>query len=196
MNLVDRARKIILTPKPEWQVIAGEAPNIGQIIAGYVIPLALIPFVGHVIGWGVIGGGVTSFSIGIASGLVAFGVAIASVFLVAYVIDFLAPNFGSEKNLGRAVQLVAYSSTPGWVAGILHILPVIGWIATLASVYGLYLLYLGLPVTMKTPQDKVPVYLVISIVAVVVVYAAVSAIFGAIFFGVFGVTGLATMRGL
>ena len=130
MNLIDRAKNIILTPKTEWPVIAGEEPNNGQIIIGYVLPLALIPLLANIIGWGVIGRGVTSFGVGIASGLVAFGVAIISVYLAAYVIDILAPNFGSQRNLGRAVQLVAYSSTPGWVAGVFHIIPFIGWLAS------------------------------------------------------------------
>ena len=170
MNLVDRAKNIILTPQTEWQVIAGEEPNVGQIMTGYVIPLALIPAVASIIGWGVVGGGITSFSYGIASGIVAFGVAILSVYLVALVVDFLAPNFGSQKNMGRAVQLVAYSSTPGWVAGILNIFPFIGWLAMLASLYGLYLMYLGLPHMMKTPQEKVVIYLIVGIIAVVVVY--------------------------
>lgn len=195
MNLVDRAKNIILTPQTEWQVIAGEEPNVGQIMTGYVIPLALIPAVASIIGWGVVGRGVTSFNYGIASGIVAFGVAILSVYLVALVIDALAPNFGSQKNLGRAVQLVAYSSTPGWVAGILNIVPFIGWLAMLASLYGLYVMYLGLPHMMKTPQDKVVVYLIVGIVAVVVVYAVVGGILSAVLFGLFGVGALTSLGG-
>ncbi len=196
MNLVDRAKNIILTPQTEWQVIAAEEPSIGQIITGYVIPLALIPAVASIIGWGVIGRGITSLNFGIASGIVAFGVAVLSVYLAAYVIDFLAPNFGSQKNLGRAMQLVAYSSTPGWVAGVLNIIPVIGWLAMLASLYGLYLLYLGLPQMMKTPQDKVPVYLIVAIVVVIVAYVIIGGVLSAILFGIFGVSALATMGGL
>ncbi len=43
MNLVERAKNIIITPKTEWDVIAKEEPNIQQILFGYVLPLALIP---------------------------------------------------------------------------------------------------------------------------------------------------------
>jgi hypothetical protein len=32
MNIVERAKNIIMTPKTEWSVIAGEQPNIAQII--------------------------------------------------------------------------------------------------------------------------------------------------------------------
>ena len=55
MNLIDRAKNIITSPKTEWDVVANEEPNIQQIITGYVFPLALLPAIAMVIGWGVIG---------------------------------------------------------------------------------------------------------------------------------------------
>ena len=147
MNLVDRAKNIIITPKTEWVTIAGEEPNIGQIFTGYVLPLALIPAVASVIGWGVIGSGVFGGSIifGVAQGVIQLVLAFASVYIAAFVIDILAPNFGSQKNLGRAVQLVAYSFTPAWVGGVLNIIPLLGWLGGLFGLYGLYLLYVGFP---------------------------------------------------
>ena len=51
MNIVDRAKNIIMTPKTEWTAIAAEEPNVGQIISGYVIPLALIPAIAAMLGW-------------------------------------------------------------------------------------------------------------------------------------------------
>jgi hypothetical protein len=191
MNLVDRAKNIILTPKTEWPVIAAEQPNTMQIVTGYVIPLAAIAFVAQVIGYGLIGfGPLSSFSYGLGMGLIAFISAVAGVYIMAYVIDFLAPNFGSEKNFGRAFQLVAYSYTPAWVAGILHIIPVLGVLVLIASIYGLYLMYLGMPVMMKTPQDKVIPYLVVSIIVIIVVTFLLTLILSPIILGLFGVGAL------
>ena len=195
MNLVERAKNILLTPKTEWPVVAGEEPNIMQIFTGYVLPLAVIPTVAMIIGYGMFetafGQGLTW---GIAHGLAQFVSAFVVVYLTAFVIDFLAPNFGSQKNMGRAVQLVAYSFTPSWVAGILHIIPVIGWLASLISLYGLYLMYLGLPHLMKTPQDKAVPYLVVSIIVLIVVYFVIAAIFSAIFVSIFGLSLLSGIR--
>ncbi len=195
MNIVERAKNIIMTPKTEWPVISSETPAVGEIMLNYVLPLALIPAIAHVIGYGVIGGPLVSwsFTAGIAMGLVSFLTAVVGVYVTSYVVDFLAPNFGSEKNLGRSVQLVAYSYTPGWVAGILYIIPVIGWLAGLASLYGLYLVYLGMPAVKKTPQDKVVPYLLVTILVVIVVYFVLGLILTPIFFGIFGVSAL---RGL
>src|SRR4030065_237075 len=129
MNLVERAKNIIVTPTTEWDAVSAEEPNIQQILLGYVLPLALIPTIAVIIGWGVIGiFGFKSFSYGIAMGLVQLINAFLSVLIAGFVIDALAPSFGSQKSMGRAVQLVAYSMTPIWIAGILNIFPSIGWV--------------------------------------------------------------------
>ena len=184
MNIVDRAKNIIMTPKTEWPAIAAEQPNVGQIVSGYVIPLALIPAIAAVLGYGLIGRGMAaSFT---------WGIAIAIITFVAAVV---APNFGSQKNFGRAMQLVAYSYTPAWVAGILNIVPVLGLLVLIASIYGLYLLYLGFPQTMKTPGDKVVVYMVVSIIVLIVVYFVLTALLTAVVFGIFGLSAMSMIGG-
>ena len=196
MNIVDRAKNIILTPKTEWQAISSEEPNVGQIVTGYVIPLALIPAIAAMLGYGLVGRGMTSsFTLGIAMAIIGFVVALGGVYLTAYVIDMLAPNFGSQKNFGRAMQLVAYSYTPAWVAGILNIIPVLGVLVLIASLYGLYLMYLGFPHTMKTPDDKVVVYMVVSIVVLIVVYFVLTALLTAIVLGIFGLSAMSMIGG-
>lgn len=194
MNLVDRAKNIIVTPKTEWDAVSAEEPNIQQILFSYVLPLSLIPTIAVIIGWGLIGiFGFTSFTYGIAMGLVQLINAFLSVLIAGFVIDALAPSFGSQKNMGRAVQLVAYSMTPVWIAGILNIIPTIGWLAGLIGLYGLYLMYLGLAPLMKTPEDKKVGYLVVSIIILVVVYFVIAAILTAIFMAVFGLSILSAM---
>ena len=191
MILVDRAKNIIMTPKTEWLAIAAEEPNVAQIMTGYVIPLALIPAIATLIGYGVIGSGfMHSFTWGIAYGCVSFVSTVVGVYVTAYVVDFLAPNFGSQKNFGRAMQLVAYAYTPAWVGGVLNVIPALGVIGALAGLYGLYLMYLGLPATMKTPQDKVVVYLIVAVVVLIVVYMIIGAILTGILLSALGLTML------
>jgi uncharacterized membrane protein len=106
----------------------------------------------------------------------------------------LAPTFAAEKNNAQAIKLAVYSYTPGWVAGVLQILPTLGMLAALAGLYGLYLLYLGLPRLMKCPQDKAIAYtavvVVCAIVLAVIVGALGNAIVGAGMFGARGFSGL------
>jgi hypothetical protein len=189
MNLIERAKNIIISPKTEWDAVAKEDPNIQQIFVGYVIPLALIPAVATLIGWGLIGiYGFTSFNYGLAMALVQIINAILAVFIAAFVIDILAPSFGSQKNLGRAIQLVAYSMTPAWVGGIFGIVPVISWLGSLFGLYGLYLLYMGVSPLMKTAEDKKIGYIIVSIIVLIVVYFVIAAILTAILLAVFGLS--------
>ena len=180
MNLVERAKNIVLSPKTEWPVIAGESPETGQILLGYVLPLAMIPTIATALGLGLIGSGpVASFGLGISMGVITLVTSFLAVLIGTFVVDALAPTFGSEKNFGRSLQLVAYSWTPAWLAGILQIFPPLGILGTLAGLYGIYLMYLGLPVIKKTPQEKQVVYLVVVMVAIFVVYMIIAGIFTA-----------------
>jgi hypothetical protein len=197
MDIFERVKNIIMTPKTEWLVIAAEESNTAQIFKGYVLPLALIPAIAHIIGLSVIGRGMmSSFSWGIAMGLIQFILAFVGVYISAYVIAFLAPRFGSQQDMGRAVQLVAYSYTPAWVAGILSIVPALGVLVFVGGLYGLYLMYLGLPQMMKTPQDKVIGYLVVSIIALIVTYWIITLILTSIIFSVFGLSAMTMMKGM
>jgi len=189
MNLFDRVKNIIVSPKPEWDAIGNEEPNIQQILLSYVIPLALIPTIAIIIGYGLIGiYGFSSIEYGLALGLVQILNAILSVFIAAFVIDALATSFGSQKNMGRAFQLVAYSMTPVWIGGIFNLVPAIGWLGSLFGLYSLYLLFVGISPQMKTPEDKKVGYLIVSIIVLIIVYFVIAAILSAIILSIFGLS--------
>ena len=179
MNLIERAKNIILTPAKEWDVIAAEQPDTGKILTGYVLPLAGAAALAAFIGIGLIGVSILGIRIagvewGIYAAIEVLVNAFVSVFVAAFVIDALAPSFGSEKNMGRSIQLVAYSFTPIWVGGLLAILPAIAVVGTLLGLYGLYLLYLGIPKLKKTPEDKQIGYFVVSLIVIIVVYILIA----------------------
>jgi len=183
-NLVQRVINLLTKPKQEWLVINGEKAETVKLLAGYVLVLSLIPALTFFIKYGVIGStawGVTyrSISGGISQALLQLLSALIGVYLFAWVIDLLAASFDSEKNLGKTLQLAAYAYTPIWILGILNLLGTFGSLLVfLGAVYTLYLMYLGIPVLKRTPQDKVTGYLVISIIALFVIYLVVALILG------------------
>jgi hypothetical protein len=174
MNLIDRAKNIIISPVKEWDVIATETPDTGKIITGYVLPLAAAAALAAFIGIGLIGINILGIRVagvdwGVYAAIEVLVKAFVSLFVAAFVIDALAPSFGSEKNMGRSIQLVAYCFTPVWVGGLLAILPALALIGVLLGLYGLYLLYIGLPKLKKTPEDKHLGYFVVSLLVMIVV---------------------------
>lgn len=179
MNLVARAKAILMTPKQEWAAIDTEPLNVTALLTGYVIPLALIGPIARFIGFSVLGfGGLFRLSIGwgISQAILGFILAIVGVFVLAWVINALAPSFGAKKDMQQAIKLSAYSMTAAWIAGIFYLLPALSILALIGALYSLYLFYLGLPILMKSPGDKTPMYAVAVIVACIVVFFIIGSI--------------------
>jgi hypothetical protein len=185
MEIINRVKIILLSPKKEWEVIKGEDDPHGKVFISYVLPLALIPavcsFIGYgLIGYSVLGVHIGSISWGIRQAITQFVATAAGVYITAWVIQLLAENFGSEKNFDKAFSLVAYAYTPMCVGGVLYLLPALSTLASIASLYGLYLLYIGLQPMMKTPAEKNTSYFVITLLVTVLVTVILSVVLAAI----------------
>ncbi len=183
MNLVERARNILFTPKTEWNVIAGESATVGSLLTSYVIPLSLIPVLVTLLTEVLRTGSLLGLHFYIIAAVGTFIKSILAYVITTYVVDLLAVNFRSEKNIGRSAQLVAYSLTGLWVASILGIIPYLGWLAIIAGAsYSVFLMYLGVGTLKKTPDDQRIVYVIITIVIMLVVMFIIEAIYNAMFF--------------
>lgn len=170
MNLIERARNILTTPKTEWEVINSESATVGSLLTSYVIPLSLLAGIGTLLKYLFFN---AMLGIGYAIAYAVFTIVTVTItFAIStYIIDALAPSFSSEKDLNKSAQLVAYSGTAGWVAALLSFIPFLGWFITLAGfVYGIYLFYLGLGPLKKTPEDKKVVYIIIYFIIWMIIY--------------------------
>ena len=186
MNLIERIKNILITPKTEWEVINKETATPGSLFTGYVLPLAIFASLGTVIRYFLVSGSL-GISYMIAGAVIVFIAVLLSFYLTALIVDMLAPGFNSEKNMGKSAQLVAYSGTPSYIGGFLSFIPVIGLFISLAAwAYGIYLMYLGIGPLKKTPEDKKVVYLIVAFVIMIALYFLIAAILGAIIFGVIG----------
>jgi len=107
--------------------------------------------------------------------IVRYVLTLVGVYVLALIIDALAPTFSGEKNIDQAFKLAAYSYTPGWLVGIFALIPALGFLGIL-GLYGIYLLYVGLPVLMKSPQDKSKRYTITIIIAAVVIFIVIGVI--------------------
>jgi hypothetical protein len=158
-------------------VIAGESATVSSLYTGYIVILAAIPVIASFIKMSIIGTTVfvTTIRVGIVTGLIGaivqYALTLGGIYLSAFIIEKLAPNFQSEGDTVQALKLVAYAYTPAWIAGVCNLLPFIGILVVLAgAIYSIYLFYIGLPVVMRTPQDKVIVYMIVSAVVIFVIY--------------------------
>jgi hypothetical protein len=189
MDIVDRVQQIILKPKEEWLKIKEEKTTLAELFTSYAMILLAIPAIAQFIGNSLVGQKIPFagwYRMGIGTGLlyaILFYVfSLVSVYVFGIVINALAPTFSSKSDATNAMKLAVYSMTPVWVAGVLYIVPFLGWLVILAGLYGIYILYLGYACPMMdTPKEKVVTYLVVSLVVIAILWAIVAIILGAIF---------------
>ncbi|MBN8502602.1 MAG: YIP1 family protein [Sphingomonadales bacterium] len=172
-GLVERAKAILFEPDPTWRQIAAERASIGDIITRYALPLLAIGplamFAGTLIS------GIAGLGQGIAAAasmaVISFVMGLISLVVIALIADFLAPKFAGQSNRTQALKLVAYAMTPGWIAGIFGLVPTLGLLVLLASIYGVVLFYKGATPVMKVPADQAVGFTAVTIIAMIVVNA-------------------------
>ena len=98
--LVQRARSIVMQPSAEWPRIDAEPATIAGIYRSYVVILAAIPPLAYAVG--MILFGVSVFGVSFrpsTGGVIAYAVvmyllSLASIYVIALIIDALEPSFG------------------------------------------------------------------------------------------------------
>jgi len=175
MSLQTRVTGILTKPADEWPAIAAETIDPVGLMRDYAAPLAAIPAVCRFIGMTVVGISVpllgtirTGIVRGAAGAIVSWVFALAGAWLAAMVVEKLAPTFQSRGSMVHALKLVVYSMTPVWVAGVLNLIPALAPLGIIAALYAVYIFYLGLPVMMGTPADKVVPYMAVSALVIIV----------------------------
>lgn len=182
--LLQRVLDILMRPRETWLQINAEDGNPGRIYLGYLVFLAAIPAVAGFIGYSLVGVGAFGISVrvpvvqGLVSMVVGYVLSLAMVYVLALIANMLAPRFQAQQDMGSAFKLVAYASTAGMLGGVFSILPSLAMLGLLAALYSVYLIYTGIPVLMKAPQEKAVGYtaalVVCGIVAGLVVGLATS----------------------
>lgn len=190
-GLFNRVKAIILTPKDEWPKIAASTESISDIYRSWVLPLAAIGPVAQFIGGTLFGYGALGFYYkpslmgALGTAITSYVLTLVGVYLVAQIIDALAPSFGGTKNKVAAFKVAAFGSTAAWVAGIFGVIPALGFLGIL-GLYSLYLIFLGLPLLMKSPPEKATGYIIATIVAAVAVSMLVGVLSASLSRAVFG----------
>ncbi len=165
VGLFTHIKGLFTRPAASWEEINAENVKVPILFSGYVVPMLLLGSIAIFIGYGFVG--VESFLLKIKGTKWGLWFALrylfsgtAVFFISVFIIDLLAPTFHSERSIPKTAQLVAYASTPSWLAALFLIYPSLG-ILGLIGLYGIYLFYTGLPVMKKTPEDKRTIYMLV-----------------------------------
>lgn len=192
-GFISRVKNIVMAPTAEWQVIAPESTSIAQLYMGYVAILAALATVMAFVRMALIGvrlplgGGVMRYpmSSALSTAVMSFVFGLIGVFLVGLIINGLAGTFSAQKDQRQALKVAAYSLTPAFLSSILALSPVLPTLLQfLAGCYGIYVLYLGLPVVMGAPKEKAVGYTAAVVICTILLGVLLGAIAGGL--GIFG----------
>lgn len=183
-HLLNRIKIVVINPKEAWGKIKDELISSKELVVDYMFPLVLIPTIASFIGYGLIGSNTffrtTSISWGLNQAILAFAGAFLGVFISAWCIHKLAPSFGTQTSMNKTLKLVVYAYTPSWLAGVFYLVPTLGVLGLVASLYSLYILYTGFGVMTDVSEDKKTSYFVVSLIVIIGVSLILSLILGAI----------------
>lgn len=160
MDIVARAKGLILKPAQEWAIIAAEPADTKSLFTGYAVILAAIPAVAGFIGAALFAGflgGVLGVRIGVVTlllhAIANYVLSLVGVWIWGKIIENLAPRFGGVADEVSAMKLAVYSPTAAWLAGGFAILPPLAILGIL-GLYSIYIFWLGVPAVVRVPEDK------------------------------------------
>jgi Yip1 domain len=190
MDLQNRVKGILTNPRAEWLAIAAEPDDVVAIYRNYIVLLAAIPAISIFLGLTIFGVplfGRYGMSTALGSAGALYISSLVAPLIAAVVLEKLAPRFQSSGSTAQALKLVAYASTPVWVAGVCYVMLMLAPLVMIATLYAIYLLYLGMPVLMKTPYDKVVPFMVVAALVIVVLNVVLRSIVAVFGFPAYGV---------
>jgi hypothetical protein len=173
MSLIQRIQDILLRPRQTWPVIAAEPADTASLYSGYVVVLAAVPALATFIGLTLSG---LPVMVGLLQLVIGYVLSLVMVYVLALIVDALAPTFGGAKSPIDALKLVAYGSTAGFLGGVFNLIPFLAVLGLLAALYSIYLIYTGLPVLMKCPPEKAVAYTAVVVVCGIVAMVILGAI--------------------
>lgn len=153
--ILSRAYGLLREPRKEWEQIKAEQTTVPNILIGYVAPLAAIPPVCDLIGSTLFNRMLqTAPAEALLRALVTWGVTVALAFLLGLLINALAENFEADRDELSAHKIAAYSLTPSFLSGVFSLWPPLWWLSLFALAAMVFLMYRGLPILMKAPQER------------------------------------------
>lgn len=156
---------LLTRPANQWRTIAQLPENSFRTLVLYPCIMAILPAVAWYygtsrVGWSVGDQGDTiKLTIESARQLsILFYLAmVACVVVIGYFIHWMSDTYGADSSVTKGIVIAGMASTPMFLAGLVGFHPLL-WLDLLIGVaavsWSVYLLYLGIPIIMKIPEER------------------------------------------
>lgn len=162
--MIANALGLLIQPKSQWQAIAQKSSFALVSSVLYPMILAVIPAVAWLygvteIGWAVGDGDRIRMTWDSAMVIIIlfYLAMVVAVCAIGFMIHWMSKTYGTDSSTAKGIAIAGFSATPLFIAGAIGFIPVF-WVSLLIGVaavsYAVYLLYLGIPIVMKIPEER------------------------------------------
>lgn len=155
---------ILYHPKTEWGMIKDEHYSTAHVYLSQISILAAIPavclFIGTTqVGWSIAGGDFVKLQTSSAlMAAIAFYFAMwFAVGFIAYAMRWMEKTYGGNVSFEDCLLLTTYTATPMFLSGLAGLYPMLWFnvmVGLVAVCYSVYLLYTGVPIIMRIPEER------------------------------------------
>ena len=156
---------LLTRPANQWRTIAQLPENSLRTLILYPCIMAILPAVAWYygtsrVGWS-IGDQADTIKLTVDSArqlsILFYLAMIACVVVIGYFIHWMSDTYGAESSVTKGIVIAGMASTPMFLAGLVGFYPLL-WLDLLIGVaavsWSVYLLYLGIPIIMKIPEER------------------------------------------
>jgi len=155
---------LMFQPRQTWTRLSDHMPTSlpGALI--YPVILALLPAVAWYFGttqkgWAIGGSDLVRLTPESALTIVIlfYLTMVAAVVGIGVMVHWMSQTYGAQSTLAKGIALAGFTATPLFIAGAVGFHPqfLLDLLIGLAAVcYAVYLLYLGIPIVMKIPEER------------------------------------------
>lgn len=172
--LIHQIRDILIHPSKAFSELKEKQVTQGELTRKFILYLAAIPPIAGFLGKTIIGQSVpfigyyhVPFFSGLLWSVLLYLLSIAGIYLLSIIVNSLSVNFGCVRDEVASFKLVMVCFVPLFILGFCSIIPALTGLFIL-GLYGIYLLYIGLPILSSCPEEKVLSFtVVISLIAII-----------------------------
>ena len=162
--MLNHAFGLMVQPGVQWKRVAELPDATMKTMVLYPALMALIPsaawYYGTTsVGWTVGDGDPIKLTTDSALAIILlfYFAMVAAVGVIGYFIHWMAHTYGADSNLAKGIVIAGFTATPLFIAGAVGFYPVL-WLDMLIGVvavcWAVDLIYLGIPIVMRIPEER------------------------------------------
>lgn len=162
--MLHHALGLIIQPRKQWRAIAALSQRQLAASLAYPAVMALIPSIAWYYGTTRIGWSIGRSDPQYLTHESALGIAVAlylailiGLAVIGYLVHWMSATYGAQSTVVRGLALSSFTATPFFLAGVVGVYPHFTTdllISLLAIGHAVFLLYSGIPIVMKVPEDR------------------------------------------